>query len=164
MNSITITIFFLSMVLAPSLSAADRSAGEQLVEKLYREFAWEAVMSGPGFRQPGLIDQPKSVLERFFTPEITGLLLKDRAEAAAAGEVGRIDFLPLWASQDPSAADLRITAGSKPNTVVVSFLPQGAKSATELVFIVEDTPGGARIADIKYASGSSFAALLKSDD
>lgn len=163
MNKVAITLFFLGMILAP-LSAADRTAAEQLVEKLYREFAWEAVMSGPGFRQPGLIDQPKSVLEQFFTPEITGLLLKDRAEAAAAGEVGRIDFLPLWASQDPSAADLQIAAGSKPNTVDVSFLPRGTENPTKLVFIVADAPAGARIADIVYASGSSFAALLKSYD
>lgn len=121
-------------------------------------------MSGPDFRQPGLLDQPEPVLKQFFTPGITALLLKDRAEAAEAGEVGRIDFLPLWASQDPSASDLRVGAGPKPDTVTVSFQTVGAESRTDLVFVVEETPAGVRIADIEYPSGSSFAALLKADN
>jgi hypothetical protein len=156
--------FLACLVTVATLSALERSVAEQLVEKLYRQFAWEAIMSGPEFRQPGLIDQPESVLEQFFTPGITKLLLKDRAEAAAAGEVGRIDFLPLWASQDPSASDLSIGAGTEPNTVTVGFLPLGAESRTELVFIVEETPSGLRIADIEYPGAYSLATLLKSDN
>lgn len=156
--------FFACLVTLAPLSASDRSAADQLVEKLYRQFAWEAIMGGPEFRQPGLLDQPQSVLEQFFTPEITTLLLKDRAEAAVAGEVGRIDFLPLWASQDPSASDLSIAAGSQADTVAVSFLPLGAENRTELVFIVKETPSGLRIADIEYPGGYSLATLLKSDN
>ena len=71
--------FLACLVTVATLSASERSVAEQLVEKLYRQFAWEAIMSGPEFRQPGLIDHPESVLEQFFTPGITKLLLKDRA-------------------------------------------------------------------------------------
>lgn len=163
MRKMAVTFLALGMISAP-LSASDRSAAEQLVQRLYQQFAWEAVMSGPDFREDGLLDQPRSVLEQFFTPAIAVLLLKDRAEAAAAGEVGRIDFLPLWYSQDPSASDLRVAAGPRPNTVTVSFLTAGAESRVELVFVVEDTPAGVRIADIEYPSGNSFAALLQSDN
>jgi len=163
MRETALTFLALGMVLAP-LSASDRSAAEQLVQRLYQQFSWEAVMGGPDFREPGLLDQPKSVLEQFFTPEIAALLLKDRAEAAAAGEVGRIDFLPLWYSQDPSAFDLRVAAGPRPDTVTVSFLPIGTESRIKLVFVVEETPTGVRIADIEYPSGLSFAALLKLDN
>ena len=151
------------MTLMP-LAADERSAGERLVQKLYQQFAWEAVMGGPDFREPGLLDQPKAVLEQFFTPEIAALLLKDRAEAAAAGEVGRIDFLPLWYSQDPGASQLSVAAGSQPDAVTVSFLAGGENERTVLVFRLEETPAGVRIADIQYPGGLSFAGLLQLDN
>jgi hypothetical protein len=162
-NKIASTFAAFVTMFAP-LSAAGGAPAVELVQDLYRDSAWEAVMAGPEFRQPGLLDQPESVLKQFFTPGITALLLKDRAEAAEAGEVGRIDFLPLWASQDPSASDLRVGAGPKPDTVTVSFQTVGAESRTEIVFVIEETPAGVRIADIKYPSGNSFAALLKADN
>lgn len=163
MSKLAITLIALVLVSAP-LAAAERSAAVQVVEQLYRQFAWEAVISMPDPGQPGLIDQPESVLGQFFVPELAGLILNDREEVAQSGEVGRIDFLPLWASQDPSASDLRVGAGPKPDTVTVSFQTVGAESRTELVFVVEETPAGVRIADIEYPSGSSFAALLKADN
>jgi hypothetical protein len=163
MNKLAITLLALVLVPAPVL-AADRSGGERLVENLYRQFAWEALITMPDPSQPGLIDQPKAVLEQFFTPELTGLILKDREEVARSGEVARLEFLPLWNSQDPSASDLSVSAGSKPNTVAVSFQPLGAEGRTEILFLVEETPVGIRITDIEYPDGYSLASLLKSGE
>lgn len=163
MNRLAIIPLVLVMLSAP-LRAVDRSDAVRLVENLYRQFAWEAVTARPDPGEPGLIDQPKAGLEQFFTPELTGLILIDRKEAVRSGEVGRLDFLPLWNAQDPSASDLSVLAGLKPNTVAVSFQSLGAEVKTELVFVVEETPAGIRIADIEYPSGSSLASLLKSDE
>jgi hypothetical protein len=162
MNKLAITLLALVLVPAPVL-AADRSDGERLVESLYRQYAWEAVIGRPDPSQPLLMDEPKAVLQQFFTPELTELILKDREEVARSGEVARLDFLPLWTSQDPSASDLRVSAGSKPDTVAVSFQSLGAESRTEILFVLEETPVGIRIADMEYSGGYSLASLLKSD-
>lgn len=163
MNRLAVILLTLVVLSAP-LRAADRSDAARLVENLYRQFAWEAVIARPDPSQPGLIDQPRAGLEQFFTPELSRLILNDREEAARSGEVGRLDFFPLWNSQDPSASDLGVSAGSKPNTVVVSFQPLGAEGKTVLCFVVEETPAGIRIADIEDPSGSALASLLKSDE
>lgn len=146
------------VVLSAPLRAADRSDAARFVENLYRQFAWEAVIARPG------PSQPEAGLEQFCTPELLRLILNDREEATRSGEVGCLDFLPLWNSQDPRACDLGVSAGSKPNTVVVSFQPLGAEGKTVLFFVVEETPAGIRIADIEYPSGSALASLLKSDE
>jgi hypothetical protein len=163
MNKLAITLLALFLAPAP-LWAGDRADAARLVENLYRQFAWEAVIAMPDPSQPGLIDQPKAVLEQFFTPELTGLILQDREEVARSGEVARLDFLPLWNSQDPSASDLRVSAGSKQDTVAVSFQPLGAEGRTEILFVLEETPVGIRIADIEYSGGYSLASLLKSGE
>ena len=121
-------------------------------------------MASSEFREPGLIDQPKPVLEKFFTPGLVELLLRDREEMARTGEIARLDFLPLWNSQDPSASELKVTAGSKPNTVEVSFAALGAEQRIVLTFVLEETSDGMRISDIEYAGGYSLAGLLKADD
>jgi hypothetical protein len=162
MSKLVITLLALFLVPASAL-AADRSDGERLVESLYRQFAWEAVLAS-GFSEPGLVDQPQPVLERFFTPELARLIVQDREEVARSGEIARLDFLPLWDAQDPSAADLNVTAGDKPNTVVVSFRSFDAKEQRQIVFVVEETPAGIRIADIEYPGDYSLASLLKAEN
>ena len=119
MNRLAVILFTLVVLSAP-LRAADRSDAARLVENLYRQFAWEAVNARPDPSQPG------AGLEQFFMPEFSRLILNDREEAARSGGVGRLDFLPLWNSQNPRASDLGVSAGSKPNTVVVGFQPLAA--------------------------------------
>jgi hypothetical protein len=162
MNKLAITLIALLLVPAPVL-AADRSDGERLVESLYRKYAWEAVIGMPDPSQPLLMGEPKAVLQQFFTPELTGLILRRREEAARSGDVAPLDFVPLWSSQDPSASDLRVSAGPKLNTVAVSFQPLGAEARTEILFVLEETPVGIRIADMEYSGGYSLSSLLKSD-
>jgi hypothetical protein len=144
----------LLLILAPAflLTSADAfpskpndDSSETTVLKLYRDFAWEAVMNVPGWE--GLIDQPRNILEEYFDQKITTLILEDRACAEKEG-LCRLGFLPIWASQDPSAGDLSVEKSDKTNVVLVKFRYQTTGERVMLKYIMAETPVGWRISDI----------------
>ena len=149
---------FVALWFAAPQKPADTSVG--VVARLYHDFAWEVVIDEPR-PNDDLLDQPRAVLERYFTGELATLLLQDRECAARTKEICKLDFDPIWDSQDPAAYQMKITdAGS--GLVRVSYLYPGSGKKTELTFKTVKTAAGWRIADIRYHSGPSLATLLKS--
>ena len=138
---------------------ADEPPEVAVVSRLYRDFAWEAVLAEP--QAPGLTDQPKAVLQRYFTPQLAGALVADAACASRRREICALDFLPLWASQDPAAQDLTVVQAG-PGLVQVKFATPSSTIATTLQLRVVHTRSGWRVADIIYPSGPSLAELLSS--
>jgi hypothetical protein len=128
-----------------------------IVSQLYRDFAWEAVLAPPA--APGLAQQPKSVLLRYFTPQLASALAADAACASQHHEVCALDFLPLWGSQDPVAQDLSFVQTSN-DQVQVRFISPPSRQAVVLEFKTVPTKIGWRVADISYSSGPSLAQLL----
>lgn len=116
------------------------------VSKLYEAFAYEAVVDYPVGR--GFIDQTKEVLLRYITPELFELIHRDRVCAMTTHEICRLDFAPLWASQDPAGSTVNFEAGPKGNTVI-AHVRIGAHSA-RLTYSLVQTRGGWRIDDIVY--------------
>lgn len=155
------TMRHISGLLLLVASAATQAAGPRAVETvsaLYHDFAWEAVMARP--TRPGLAQQPKAVLRRYFTPALASALAADAACAARRREICALDFAPLWASQDPAAQDLSITPGTGGNQVQVRFRAPSAQEWLVLTFQLAPTAAGWRVADISYPSGPSLAKLL----
>jgi hypothetical protein len=133
-----------------------------IVHKLYRDFAWEAVISNP--EDKGLSEQPKTMLERYFTSRLTDLILEDRACMARTKGICNLDFLPLWDSQDPAgASDMEITSG-RGNTVNVEFKYQSDGSKIKIVYQTTKVSGAWRISDIRYKNGRSLISILKSKE
>ena len=132
----------------------------QAVAKLYRDFAWEAVITQPS--APGLAEQPKTVLLKYFTPKLASALAADSACAARHHEVCALDFAPLWASQDPGAPNLSISGGRDPGHVHVEFAYPATGQVLKLTFLLVLTKAGWRVADIVYPSGPSLAKQLSS--
>jgi hypothetical protein len=143
--------------LASTAAAAAEPAPVAAVSRLYREFAWEAVLAQP--EAQGLAQQPETVLQHYFTPKLASALAADAACASRRREICRLDFLPLWASQDPSAHELTVVQAG-PGLVKVTFVTPSSTRATVLQLKVVPTRGGWRVADIVYPSGPSLAALL----
>src|SRR2546428_13926594 len=88
------------------------------VAQLYRDFAWEAVVEEPEWSGHGLMDQPRAILLRYFDEHLTDLLLADRACENRTHGHCRLGFLPIWASQDPAATDLKVLPTQEPSVVV----------------------------------------------
>jgi hypothetical protein len=151
----------LVLLLLASGSFATTPTQLKLVTGLYRDFAFEAVLEEPSAGGVAFVDQPKQVLLRYLTPTLADLLIRDRKCSAISQRVCKLDFSPLWASQDPIGAGVQISIGVIPDTVKANLrYPSGSRQLTyHLVKI------GAvwRIRDISYSGQtSSLAELLVS--
>lgn len=140
---------------------ADTGSGAvQVVVQLYRDFAWEAVVEQPRWLGHELLNQPRKVLARYFDWNLVALIRKDRQCVAKTREVCKLDFSPIWASQDPGASELKVTAGPAPDLVAVSLRHPGSGERLELKYRLVKTQTGWRIADIRYGNDSSLVSIL----
>jgi hypothetical protein len=72
---------------------------EDVVTMLYRDFGWE-IKSAQSSKKL-LIDQPMTVLKRYFAPKLAEFIAKDRKYETRTKEVGHLDFVLICGSQDP---------------------------------------------------------------
>lgn len=110
------------------------------------------------------------LVDRYFSKDLADMILKDAV--AAKGEIGAIDFDPLFGSQDPQvtafkinksgwAADAKFTTEDKAS-VTVTF-KDGGKKKTVIFAFDQGAAKEWKIYDIRYPDNSSlrgiFAAL-----
>ena len=131
------------------------------VASLYQRFAWEALLSAPLDKVTAFIDLPRDELVKILEPKLADLLIADRACARRSQSVCRLDFSPLWASQDPGALGLGIHAMTPEKTVLVTFRYPGDDGEVRLIYDVDSTSLGYRISDIRYESGQTLRAILQ---
>lgn len=129
--------------------AADRPSRfeqpEEVVAWLYRDFGWECFISDHFYRDI-LIEQPKTVLARYFIPSLSNMIARDRAFEHRTQELGHIDFVPLFGSQDPEgASNLRISRIPGTNRVMVVYDQNGQRDIMEMQFDTIKTRKGWRI-------------------
>jgi hypothetical protein len=161
-------IFALSIALLslPSL-AAGRETGASLVARLYKDFAWQALVSIDSVKEANdvfgkdLAHQPSSVLGQYFDQTLSSLIARDADCAAKTREICKLDFDPIFASQDPSAADLVIKS-LKPDKVRVEYSYPSSQEKIRLDYKVAEIAGKWRITDITYLSlgGTSLRSIL----
>lgn len=157
-----ISAFFLALTLSAvrgRAQAAD-SAPIALLSRLYVEFAWEATGGDDGTDGKTFSDQSKPVLLRYLEPELATLLLRDAACVRRSDAICRLDFAPLWGSQDPDVVDVSFSSlAAQPGTVIGHLRSQ--TGAERLVtYRMRRTPAGWRIADIEYTKRQSLRTLL----
>ncbi len=120
-----------------------------IVSRLYGDFSAEAAAQASG--AAAFIDQPRSVLLRYLTPTLADLLRRDRRCGAATRSVCKLDFMPLWDSQDAPTGPVRVRAGAGRGMVDVRI---GAGAQPRLLrYQLVSTRAGWRICDIAYGPG-----------
>lgn len=115
---------------------------ETLVTELYRQ---HDARRGPFFQTEG-----KERVDRFFEPSLANLIWKDAVEAQ--GEVGALDFDPLYDGQDVEPKNLTVhpaQADGASVRVPVSFDNYGEKR--QLTYLLVSVAGTWKISDIRYA-------------
>jgi hypothetical protein len=161
MLRLTLNALFLAATSSVALAQQPASAALEAVSRLYRDFAWEAEAQQSTRRATSFIEQSKRELERYLEPQLTDLLLADRACVARTKQICRLDFAPLWSSQDPGATNLQVKQGTRQGTVGVSFVYPGNGQRIRLQYEIAETAAGSRIFDIRYESGSSLRSILQ---
>lgn len=148
----------LAFLVLASPAAASRTADEQvmIVADLYKAFAWQALSNSNDVFGKPLSQQESSILQRYFDKELASLLVKDRHCIAQTGEICNLDFDPIFAGQDPAAADLSIR--STPNDfVAVEFTYPSNGEKVRLEYRLVKSQVGWRIGDIRYPGMSDIS-------
>jgi hypothetical protein len=102
----------------------------------------------------------KKLLGAYFEKSLLSLYLKDQAQAQ--GEIGKLNFDPLYDAQDVEIKDFAVALLSKDKDlarVAASFKNMGTN--TKIMFLLINTGQGWRITDIKYSDGRSLQKTLK---
>lgn len=147
---ISIALLFLctSFVHASSVDSSDG-----VVSRLYKDFAWEAVVSRPddvlNLFGASIESQPKNVLETYFDEDLTVLLLKNEACEKKNVDACNLDFDPIFSTQDSAASDLTIKSLDS-SRIEVSFTYPSTKEKFVLSYVTKKTAHGWRIVDIVY--------------
>jgi hypothetical protein len=151
MRAFSLLLLLLSFNL--TLSAADKvAAPEALVAKLYKAHDAE--------KSPFFQDKDRALVDHYFSKELAELMWKDLK--ASKGEVGALDFDPLYNAQDTEIKNFVIgkakVDGGKA-TVVVSFVNFDEK--TRITFKLVQQDDAWKISDIQYAEGHALLKLFK---
>lgn len=99
-------------------------------------------------------------VDRYFTKTTADLIWKDAT--TSAGEIGVLDFDPLYDAQDVQLKDFKVNVASvngEVATVPVTFTNFGEKK--RLNFVLKLSDGKWRIDDIAYQAGHSLLAILR---
>ncbi|HBJ88208.1 MAG TPA: hypothetical protein DDZ88_31010 [Verrucomicrobiales bacterium] len=148
---------FLFLLLLVSFSsflfAADKAVTpEALVARLYKAHDAE--------KSPFFQDKDRALVDRYFAKELADFLWKDAKESK--GEVGVIDFDPLYNAQDTEIKNFVVNKakidGGKA-TVVASFMNFDEK--TRITFKLVQMDDAWKISDIQYTEGHALLKLFK---
>ena len=151
---------FAAIVLSRNVGAQKTTPAVDVVARLYRDFAWEAVVETPAWHGHELGDQPRVVLSRYFDDALVRLWLADRACEMRTHEICRIDFLPIWDSQDPSGSFVNVAATGDSSVVRVELRHPAHPEPRFLNYRLVKTSAGWRIHDISREGGWSLVRLL----
>lgn len=149
-----LVILLILFALAGGGNAAEAKAETEagVVAKLYKDFAWQAIASQPDLFGNDIAQQSRSTLERYFTPALANLLVRDVACRVKFQGVCNLDVDVLFDSQDPRVTDLEV-ATMEPGRVAVVFKDPINDETTKIEFIVTQVAGKWKIADIIYKRG-----------
>lgn len=144
---------------APAFAARPAGAADVVI-RLYKDFAWQAMTGQPELFGKNLAHQDKSTLSRYFSPVLVDLLMKDATCQRKYQGICNLDFDLLFDSQDPRVIDLDVDAGV-PGKISIVFKDPVDDKRTQIDFEVARFSGTWKIVDIVYRNnGTSLKTLL----
>ncbi len=125
---------------------------ETLVADLYKQHDSK--------KSPFFQTADRSRVDRFFTKTTADLIWKDAN--SSKGEIGAIDFDPLYDAQDVEKKSFSVGKASVNGdtaTIAASYTNYGEKK--RITFLMKNVAGKWKIDDIKYDAGHALLAILK---
>lgn len=153
MRRLQLIIAVLVASLISSIASAETKVSpEALVAQLYKVHDTEAA--------PFFQTKKRALLDQYFTKDLAELIWKD--SLAAKGEVGAIDFHPLYGAQDPQITEFKLGSGAVSEdkaSVKATFKNQG-KAQTVTFALVQDAGKAWKVSNITYPDKSSLRQVL----
>jgi hypothetical protein len=102
----------------------------------------------------------RKLQQRFFDQKLAALIWKDITETPE-GELGHLDFDPLYSAQDMRIKNFRVGAAAlKGDTATVPVTFMNFDQRVRLVFHLVNTKGGWKVSNIDYGEGSDLVEIL----
>jgi len=111
-------------------------------------------------KSPFFQTSDRSRVDRFFTKTTADLIWKDAN--SSKGEIGAIDFDPLYDAQDVEKKSFSVgkaAVNGDSATLAATYTNYGEKK--RITFVMKNVAGKWKIDDIKYDAGHALLALLK---
>lgn len=152
----------------PGVAPAGEREPTAVVARLYKDFAWQAITASEGQSVgaksvfgKNLAWQSNTDLRKYFSPALADLLVRDARCVITFHGPCNLDFDPVFASQDPAAADLQIRSMDG-GRVKVEYKHPSSGEHVKLEFSGSVVGGNWRITDIVYKNlnGVSLRELL----
>ena len=131
---------------------SNAAEAETLVADLYKQHDSK--------KSPFFQTSDRSRVDRFFTKTTADLIWKD--SNSSKGEIGAIDFDPLYDAQDVEKKNFvvgKASVNGDTATVAATYTNYGEKK--RITFVMKNVAGKWKIDDIKYDAGHALLALLK---
>lgn len=153
---------FLILVLLGCLPCAVYAAESEIdfIKRFYARYSWEASNSQSKSRTK-FIDEPRAELQKYLEPRLAEALIRDRRCVRQTREICRLDFSPMWASQDPGAMELLFQQDYEASRVKVSFTYPSNGKRIVIDYNLTQTTQGPRIKDVYYSDGSALSHILE---
>jgi Protein of unknown function (DUF3828) len=150
---IVVTVFLFNLGgLWAETSLAKATSPEKVVTELYAAHKGKA--------DPLQYPASKKLLGAYFEKGLLALFLKDQSESQ--GEVGKLDFDPLYDAQDFDIKNFSVALVAEQKDlaeVAASFKNMG--TSARIVFLLSNSVQGWRITDIRYSDGRTLSGILK---
>ena len=152
-TAIVTTVFFFTLCdVWAETSSSEATSPTKIVSDLYRAHNGKA--------DPLQYPASKKLLGAYFEKGLLSLFVKDQSESH--GEVGKLDFDPLYAAQDFEIKDFSVAlVAQQKDSAEVAASFKNAGTSEKIVFLLSNTKQGWRITDIKYSDGRTLKAILK---
>ncbi len=104
--------------------------------------------------------QGRKLQQKFFAPSLAALIWKDVTETPE-GELGNLDFDPLYNAQDTRIKNFRVGASAvKGDTATVPVTFMNFDQRVRIEFRLVNTKTGWKISNILYGGGSDLVQIL----
>jgi hypothetical protein len=165
-KNIKIYIYCAVFFIFPNIAVGADTGAISIVYKLYRDYGWEALFDDTDtadavkFLGKPIARQPKNILVHYFDNNLANLLVQDaNCVENNPGEICNLDFDPIFASQDISACNLKIS-DNYDKTINVEYEYPSNHQKIKIIFVVKKQKTGWRISDINYGDGYSLKKIL----
>lgn len=132
----------------PPTHFADTPKG--VVQKLYYDYAWQAIASFDSDAATPIENQTMPELEKYFEGGLARGIRADHDCAEKSGKKCSLDYSILYNSPKPNAVDLSISPPDKRNRVEVTFKYRSGDKLIRLHYDMVKTENGWRVYDINY--------------
>lgn len=142
--------FFAFLICSNSIATKEvhQEEKEMVIYNLYKNYSWQAIFLKSKFKN--IAEQPYNELNKYFDDELSRLIaLDNKCLQKNLGQVCKLNFDIIFASQDPKACDLRINYSKNGNIQVLYSYPSTSEKII-LEYKIEHKKNGWKIVDILY--------------